>query len=153
MSEVKINLKGWQAVVVLVVLAGIVIVRLATIGDETDDSALMKKLEVQVICDYFPNEAAKLRKAFDSGDPDELQEAVESVTTAKLNIESVKTSSPLFDFSPSKDVVVKVTYSLEDASGTRDRKTKYYLFKYGSLGNNWSYRYETNVVRYYLNFK
>ena len=77
---------------------------------------------------------------------------MESVTTAKLNVESVQASSPLFNFSTSKDVVVKVTYSLDDASGTRDRKTKYYLFKHGSVGNSWSYKYESNVVSYYLNF-
>ena len=112
----------------------------------------MRRLEVQLVCDYFPNEAAKLREAYDSGDAEELQNAVKSVTTAKLNIESVQASSPLFDFSTSKDVVVKVTYSLVDASGTRDRKTKYYLFNRGSVGNIWSYKYETSVVRYYLNF-
>ncbi|MFC1580293.1 hypothetical protein ACFL4N_05210 [Thermodesulfobacteriota bacterium] len=152
MAEAKIHLKGWQGLVVLVVLIGVVIVRLTTFSDNKDDSALMQKLEVQLMCDYFPNEAAKLREAYDSGDSEELQNAVKSVTTAKLNIESVQTSSPLFDFSTSKDVVVKVTYSLVDASGTRDRKTKYYLFKHGSVGNSWSYQYETGVVRYYLNF-
>ena len=68
MPEAKIELKGWQAVVVLVVLVGVVIVRLATFSDQIDDSALMGKLEVQLMCDYYPNEAAKLRKAYDSGD-------------------------------------------------------------------------------------
>ena len=152
MPEAKIKLKGWQAVAVLVVLIGVIIVRLLTFSDKKDDSTLMRKLEVQLVCDYFPNEAAKLREAYDSGDAEELQNAVKSVTTAKLNIESVQASSPLFDFSTSKDVVVKVTYSLVDASGTRDRKTKYYLFNHGSVGNIWSYKYETSVVRYYLNF-
>jgi hypothetical protein len=152
MPEAKIKLKGWQAVVVLVVLIGVIITRLMTFGDKKDDSTLMQKLEVELVCDYFPNEAAKLREAYDSGDAEELRNAVESVTTAKLNIESVKASSPLFDFSGSKDVVVKVIYSLVDSSGTRDRKTKYYLFNHGPFTNNWRCKYETGVVSYYLNF-
>jgi hypothetical protein len=152
MPEAKIKLKGWHAVVVLVVLVGFIIARLVTFGDKKDDSTLMRKLEVELVCDYFPDEAAKLREAYDSGDAEELQNAVESVTTAKLNIESVQASTPLFDFSTSKDIVVKVTYSLVDSSGTRDRKTKYYLFNHGPVGNNWRYKYDTSVVSYYLNF-
>ena len=152
MPESKIKFTGWQAVVILVVLIGVIIARLVTFGDKKNDSTLMRKLEVELVCDYFPNEAAKLREAYDSGDAEELQNAVESVTTAKLNIESVQASSPLFDFSASKDVVVKVTYSLVDSSGTRDRKTKYYLFNHGPVRNNWRYKYETSVVSYYLNF-
>jgi hypothetical protein len=69
-----------------------------------------------------------------------------------VNVESVQASYPLFDFSTPKDVVVKVIYSLKDTFGERDRKTKYYLFCHGSLGNNWRYEYETSVVSYYFNF-
>jgi hypothetical protein len=152
LSETKINLTGWQAVVVLFVLTGVVVARFMTLGDKKDDSALMRELKVQLTSDYFPNEVAKLQAAYDSGDAKKLQDVAVSVTTAKLNIESVRVSYHIFDFSTPKDVIVKVTYSLGNASGTRDRKTKYYLFSYGSIGNVWRYKHKTSVVNYYLNF-
>ncbi len=152
MSEPKINLTGWQAITVVVVLIGVIGVRLMTFNDKKDDKALMRQIEVQLMTDYFPNEAERLKVAYEAGDKDKLQRTVKSVTSAKLNVESVQASYPLFDFSTPKDVVVKVIYSLKDASGTRDRKTKYYLFSHGSLGNIWQYKYEASVVSYYLNF-
>jgi len=152
MSESKIKLTGGKAFVVLVVLAGAAAARFMTFSDKKDDSSLMRELKVQLASDYSPNEAAKLREACNSGDANKLQEAVNSITTARLNIESVKVSYPVFNFSTPRDVVVEVMYSLADASGTRDRKTKYYLFRHGSIGNTWQYKHGTSVLSYYLNF-
>ena len=87
-----------------------------------------------------------------SGDADKISIAAKSVTTTQLSIDSVKVSYPLFDFSTPKDVVVKVTYSLNDASGTYQTKTVYYLFKHGGLFNVWQYQYKTGAISYYLNF-
>jgi hypothetical protein len=126
MSEYKFQLTGWQAIVAIVVLIGIFGIRLITFSDLEDDETL--------------------------GDTDEFDELVQSVTSTTLNIESVKASYPLFKFSSPKKVVVKVTYSLDDDSGTREKGTNYYLFKHGSLGNSWSYKREATVVSYYLNF-
>jgi hypothetical protein len=83
---------------------------------------------------------------------DKLGRVAKSVTSTKLNVDSVQASYPLFDFSTRKDVVVKVRYSLNDASGTREKGTNYYLFKHGSLGNVWQYKYDASEVSYYLNF-
>ena len=49
--------------------------------------------------------------------------------------------------------MVKVVYSLAEGSKTRDRKTLYFLYRHGAIGNTWSYQYETSAMRYYLNFK
>ena len=146
MAEIKLT--GWQAVVGLLILVGLFGVRVMSFNDMNDDKALMKQIDVQLMCDYMPDEAEKLQAAVETDDRDTIQ----SVLSAQVDVESVEASYPLFDFSPRKEVVVKVIYSLTDDSGTRDRKTKYYLFDHGSLGNIWSYRYETNVVAYYLNF-
>lgn len=152
MSELNIKLTGWKAVAVIVVLIGILGIRLMTFSDIRDDETLMKKLELQLLTDYFPDDVENLKAAWESGDTDEFDELVQSVTSTTLNIESVQASYPLFKFTSTKKVVVKVTYSLEDDSGTRERATNYYLFKHGSLGNSWSYKREATVVSYYLNF-
>lgn len=152
MSEYKFQLTGWQAIVAIVVLIGIFGIRLMTFSDLRGDETLAKKIELQLIADYFPDDVENLKAAYESGQTDEFDRLAQSVTSTTLNIESIKASYPLFKFSSSKKVVVKVTYSLDDDSGTRDKGTNYYLFRHGSIGNSWSYKREASVVSYYLNF-
>ena len=153
MSQVNIKLKGWQAGLALVVLLGLVAVRFKTFQDKMNDNDLMRSLETQIVSDYLPKETARLREAVDSGDTSRISQVAGSVTGARPKIESVQISSPLLDFSIPKEVVVKVVYSLADGSKTRDRKTLYFLYRYGAIGNTWSYQHETTAMRYYLNFK
>ena len=153
MSQVNIKLKGWQAVLALIVLIGLAAVRFVTFQDKTDDNDLMRSLETQIMSDYLPKETARLREAVDSGDQSRISQVAESVTGARPQIESVQVSAPLLDLSTPKDVVVKVVYSLAEGSKTRDRKTLYFLYRYGAIGNTWSYQHETTAMRYYLNFK
>ena len=152
MSELNIKLTGWKAAVAIVVLIGIFGVRLMTFSDLRDDETLMKKIELQLLTDYFPNDVETLKAAMETGDTDEIEEVANSITSTTLNVESVEASYPLFKFSSPKKVVVKVTYSLDDDSGTREKATNFYLFKHGSLGNIWTYKHETTAVSYYLNF-
>ena len=151
MSELNVKLTGWTAVLGVLVLAGVVVFRIVTFNDQTNDEDLMRSLETELMSDYYPDEVARLSAAMDEGDRENLSRVAESVTSAKANIESVQTSAPLFSFSSRKEVVVKVVYSLKDSVGKRDRKTKYYLYRHGAIGNSWQYKYETSIVRYYLN--
>ena len=112
----------------------------------------MRELELQLTTEYFPDDVEKLKDVYEKGDRDEVDRLVESITSTKVNVESVEASYPPLDFSTPKDVVIKVRYSLIDSSGTREEGTKYYLFKHGSLSNNWNYRWEVGAVSYYLNF-
>ncbi len=153
MSQANIKLKGWQAVLALIVLVGLGGVRFVTFQDKTDDKNLMRNLETQIKCDYMPKETAKMQAAVDSGNRNKISEAALSVTTAKPKIDSVQISAPLLDFSTSKDVVVKVVYSMTEGSKTRDRETLYFLYRHNALGNTWSYQYKTTAISYYLNFK
>ncbi len=122
MTEYKIKLTGWQAVVLGIVLALIVGARVLSIGEKQDDPDLLRALESQL------------------------------ATGAELKVESVVASYPLFEFSSSRKVVVKVTYTLKDAAGLANRNTKYYLFRHGMIGNSWQCRYLTTAASYYLNF-
>jgi hypothetical protein len=149
----NIKLGGWQAalaILVLVVLAGL---RFMAFQDKTNDGKLMDSLKTQIVSDYLPSETAKLQEATNSGDSNRISEVAESVTGAKPKIESVKISAPLFGFSTSGDVLVKVVYSLSEGSKSRDRKTLYLLYSHGAIGNTWSYKHKTTALKYYLNFK
>ncbi|MBT3311269.1 MAG: hypothetical protein HN737_10070 [Desulfobacterales bacterium] len=150
MSEVKFELKGWQAVVAVVVLIGIVAVRIMPLSDMKRDKELMKDINKQLLSEYAPHVSEKVQSAYDTGDEDKLSKAVDSATSTKVNIHSVKASYPIFNFSTSKEVVVKVEFSLDDSSGKGKKKIIYYLFRNGILG--WTFQHETTVASYYLNF-
>jgi len=147
----NIHLKGWQIVAALIVLAGLAGYRWITFQDKTGDLDLMRALERQIISDYFPGEADRLREAVNSGDSNKISDVTDSITNAKPKIESVRISSPLFSVSTSEHVVVKVVYSLTEGTKTRDRKTLYLLFKHGAIGNTWSYQHKTTAIRFYMN--
>jgi hypothetical protein len=153
MPQVTCTMRGWQAVLPLLALIAIVGVRLLTFRDQTDDVKLMRDLESQIVSDYLPNEVARLQVAMQAGDRQQLSGVAQSVTGAKPRIESVQISYPILAFSSSKDVVVKVVYALVEGDRSRDRKTLYFLYTHGVIGNTWRYRYETTALSYYLNFK
>jgi hypothetical protein len=150
--EFNLNIKGWAAIIVAVILVGVIGARLMTFNDKKDDQELMSEIEVQLVAEYLPDDAARLEAAYEGGDEAQLEEVADSITSTEMEVKSVQTSYPLFSFTSSKEVVVKVKYSLNDASGTRKEGTKYYLFEHHSAGNSWSYVYESNTVSYYLNF-
>jgi hypothetical protein len=153
MAKLNIDLKGWSAALAVVVMIGLVIFRFMSFQDKTDDKNLMKLIETHIVSDYFPEEVARLQASVDSGDTNLMAQAVESVTSARPAIESVKVSAPLLSFSSPQDVVVKVVYGLSEGSGIRDRKTLYYLVRHGVIGNTWQHRYKSNALSYYLNFR
>lgn len=152
MPEYNVKLAGWQIAIAAVVLLAVVGGRLMTFNDQRDDAELVEKLKFEIMTEYLPNDVDALRAAVESGDSELIGEVAGSVTSSKITIESVQTSYPLFSFTSSNEVVVKVRYSLDDASGNRNRATNYYLFSHGLIGNTWSYRHKTTVVSYYLNF-
>lgn len=150
--EFRMNSTGWAAIAVAVIILAIVGLRLITFGDMKDDEGLMGALEMQLMTEYLPDDVESLEAAYEAGDIDETDRLVEMVTSTDLNIESVQVSSPMLDIASSGELVVKVRYSLDDDSGTREKGTKYYIFEQGPLGGAWEYQYETSAVSYYLNF-
>ncbi len=150
MSDLKIQLKGGQAIAAILIFAGIIVLRLITLNDMTDDDYLMKHLNRLLMDEYSPHVAEQMRTAVETGDDSTIQNAANSVTSTKINIVSVKASYPIFKFSLPKDVVIKVVFSLEDSAQSGESRTMYYLFKRGVFG--WQYQYITSSLSYYLNF-
>jgi hypothetical protein len=148
--QYNLRINGWAALVIAVVLLGVIGVRLMTFNDKKDDEELMQEIETQLVSEYLPDDAERLAAAYESGNEGELSAVADSITSSEMEVKSVKVSSPLFDFSSSKEAVVKVEYSLNDDMGARKEGTVYYLFERHSLG--WQYMYESNAVSYYLNF-
>ncbi len=121
-----------------------------TLNDMTNDTSLMKHLDTLLMDEYSPHVVEQMRTAVDTGDNSMIEKAANSVTSTKVNIVSVQASYPVFNFSLPKDVVIKVVFSLDDATETGEKRTIYYLFNRGVLG--WQYKYITSSLRYYLNF-
>ena len=150
MSELKIQLKGWQAIVVAIVLIGLVAVRFMSLNDMRDDKDLMKHIDTLLMDEYSPYVAERARTAYEKEAEDKTEKSVTSALSTKVNIVSVKASYPIFDFSIPKDVVIKVVFSLDDDTEAVEMRTIYYLFRHGAFG--WQYRYITTSLSYYLNF-
>lgn len=152
MADIRFDLKGWKAIVVLLGIVAVLIIRLLSFSDMTGDEDLMQKVKLHVIEEYFTDDVARLKAAVESGDAKKIAEVSKIITGDRMKIESVQASYPLFKFTSTKDVVVKVRYSLNDGAGPGKSFTSYYLFRYGMIGNNWSYQYKTSFFSYYLNF-
>ncbi len=148
----QIQLSGWKAIAAVVILITVVVVRLTTFSDQRGNTALMQKLEVQVASDYLPGQVDRLRQALQSGDRDIQAAGAEAVLSSEITYHAVQTAWPLFDFSSSKEVVVRVEYSLDDRFGAGPVTTKYFLFRYGGLADSWSYQREVSALKFYMNF-
>lgn len=150
MAEIKFQFTGWQIILLLVVLSGVVGVRVVTLDDMKDDKDLMQRIDTLLVDEYSPYVAEKMRAAVSTGDEAKIEDSVKSVTSTKVTLISVQASYPLLNFSLPKDVVIKVVFSLDDATERGEERTIYYLFKRGVFG--WQYQYITSSMRYYLNF-
>jgi hypothetical protein len=146
MSELKIQLSGWQAVVTVTILIGVIAIRFTTIDDMRGDDDLMQRVNALLMDEYAPHVAGKMREAYDVGDKDKIG----SVISTKINIMAVQASYPIFKFSTPKEVVIKVVFSLDSTTESGEERTIYYLFKHGVFG--WQYQYITTSLSYYLNF-
>jgi hypothetical protein len=146
MSELKIQLSGWQAIVAIVILIGVIAVRFTTINDMRGDDDLMQRVNALLMDEYAPHVAGKMRDVYDAGHTNKI----DSVISTKVNIMAVQASYPVFKFSMPKEVVIKVVFSLDSATESGEERTIYYLFKHGVFG--WQYQYITTSFSYYLNF-
>lgn len=152
MSTHEIKLTGWKAIVVLVAFAGLVGYRFVSQKDMTGDAELMSKIEMELKTLYVPDQVEQMKAAQASGDMKKLEELARKTTTTKLTVLSVKASQPMFDFSSPRDVVLRVNYTLEDASTAAVEHTNYYLFEHSYVTGTWRLRHRSSVVGYYLNF-
>ena len=150
MSEVKIQFKGWQAIIVAFIIIAVVAVKFLTLDDMRNDDELMQRIDTLLMDEYTHYVAENLRTAYDKDATGKRDQSVKSILSTKVNIVAVQASSPLFDFSMPKDVVIKVVFSFDDDTETGEQRTIYYLFRRGVLG--WQYQYITTSLSYYLNF-
>jgi len=148
MAEKTIKLTGVNAIIASVILLAVVLVRLATIGQNTDEE-LLRVLDVQLMSKFYPNQVARMKAALEQTDLEAIEADASSIIEAKVKILAVQTSYPIMVFSYPRKVIVKVKYDLDDQSGD---KIQYYRFKEGVVGSQWLYQYESNVISYYLNF-
>mgnify|MGYP000515240648 CR=1 FL=1 len=148
MPEKTIKLTGLNAIIACVILLSVLVMRVTSIGQNADE-ALLSALKVQLVSEFYPNQVARLKAALNQTDLSDIEEETSSIIKAKIEISAVTTSYPVMDFSFPKNVIVKVTYNLDDGAGD---KIIFYRFKEVILGSKWLYQSESNVLSFYLNF-
>ncbi len=114
MAEYQFKLKGWQAAAAIVVIICVVIVRFSTLSEGKSDENLVKSLEIHLASDYLPGYVDELKSLYESGNTSGVDSLLE---TSKLDIISIHASYPIFKFSSTKEVVVKVVYSFGNTRG------------------------------------
>lgn len=152
MAEMDIKLKGWHAVVGIVLVIVVVVAKLTTLKDATDDAVLMRALKSDVQIRDRSAEVEKLKSAVKAHDDRAVAKTLKSMQTDKIKIESVQLSAPLLSFATDEKVIVKVVYSQKDSSGGDAAITEYYRFRRSAIGKAWRYVRKSDVVSYYLNF-
>lgn len=148
-----VKLRGWQVLVVIVVLLGFLGYRITSMGAGTDDEKLIEKVKDQLTMDYRSEGTAAVKKLYEEGDDEALSRAIKSLSEPNIEIESAKTSYSIFDFSTSRrEVVVKVIYLFDGPEGEREKNTRYYLYEYLPIGGAWHYVRETEKMRFIMNY-
>ncbi len=146
MAEINFEFSGRNGVIALAVVAAVLLVRIATLGESSDP-----KLEEAVRAELRNELGNQLGKVLDgdnvSSDPDAIEAALERSDDSNIAIHSMCVSKPLLSFSTKTDAVVRVDYELPGV----ERRSEYWRFDHSMLGG-WRYRYGSNAVSYYLNF-
>ena len=145
MSEVKFSFSGRTGIIAAVVVVLIVLVRLTTLG-ENSDAALEKAIYAELRNEL----GGELGRALDDVDitsEEDIEDVLAYTEDNAIELHSVKVSKPLMSFSSSEKTIVRIEYSLPGG----DPRTQYWRFKH-ALAGGWLYQYETTVVSYYLNF-
>lgn len=152
MAEVKMQFRGWQAVVVVIAIFILVGYRFLSQEDMTGDPELVQKMRQELMFEVYPDQADRLEAAQAAGDTKKLQALAAQVANTKIDIQSLKASQPLFDFSSPRDVVIQVTYQLQEGTESKPPRTDYHLFEYHALGSNWRHVRSSTALSYYFNF-
>lgn len=147
MAQMYVNLKGWPGVIAAVAILGIIGLRLVSFSDKRDDAALMQALQTKLGSEHTPELTHEMQAAVAAGDGARMDQLAATALAGGVSIDAVQVSSPLFDFSSPRDVVVKVTYT-PPAGGSR---TEYFLYRYGAIGDAWEFRRDTGAFHFYLN--
>ena len=152
MPEIKANLTGWQAIIALIILLGVMVFRLVTLNENVSDQNLTGQMKLRLQMEYIPDQVAGLKQALQTGEFNKVTDAAKTAINSELFIESVKASYPLLDFASTKQVIIKVNFNVASESEAIKSATRYYRFNHGGLANSWQYESESNAISYYLNF-
>lgn len=128
------------------VLAVVVVVRIATLG-ESRDPALQQAVRAELL-NELGNELGKVLDGEDvATDPAATARALQRADPDNIRIHALHVSKPLLSFSSNAEAVVKVEYSLPGV----DRHTEHWRFRHSMIGG-WAYRGGSTAVSYWLNF-
>jgi hypothetical protein len=147
---VEIKLGPKSGILVAVIALAIVGVRFATLG-ETDDPELREAVVSELTIRLGGRTGADLDAIERAGGATAMDETtarrlVDRADASGIQVHSMAVSRPVMSAGTREEVVVRVEYSLPEASPRRE----YWLFDHSALGG-WRYRYTTTALSYYLN--
>lgn len=151
--EVNFQIKGWMVIPFSILFSLFMGYRIHSMNNMENNDELVAKVKHELLYEYYRDQLDAVKGAMSEGDRQAVDEGTASLISAKVEIEKMKVSYSVFDYSTSKkDVVVKAVYSLEDKSGVIHAGTRYLWFEYTPAFNQWYHRGERSALSYYLGF-
>ena len=140
--EKTFQFSGPVAMIILIVALGVVGLRMASLGGNSDP-ALETAVRQELMGEKYQSMLDSVKRMVKEKKVD-----IEAIDKP-VNIFKLSTSEPLFSgLSSKKRVIVYVRYVLAGQNKTKER---YMEFHYGAIGSSWRYRRDSSVVSYYLN--
>lgn len=143
----QLQLKGKAGIGGLLLVAGLVGLRVASLG-ESDDPELRRAVQAELLTRMGARTGQDLADIDDVRDVDAetVGDLLARSNPLGIEVHSMRVSRPILAASSSEDVVVQVEFSLPRAEPERE----YWLFRHSAVGG-WEYRRTTTALSYYLN--
>ncbi len=142
MAQAQFQLKGWSAVVVIMLAVGFfgfkVFLVQSTLGEDQLDG-----IKVWLQAEYSGQHIDALREAVDSGDTETFNALAAEVEAAgKIEFVSIKARG-------TDEVVVRVEIQVDGHDPPRGERVRYFILKH-TMGMAWWVKHETSSWSYYL---
>lgn len=145
MAESQIKLPVAKGPMALVIIVGLIVFRLLSIG-ESDDPDLKAAVERELLT-RMGSSIGTMLEDIDPTDSASVNELLERSDIEGIDVHSIRVSKPLLAFGSSDGAIVRVEFTLPG----RSSEIEYWLFEH-SIAAGWRYRRPSSVVLYYLNF-
>lgn len=145
--EQNIRISGKAAVVIGVIVIVGVVLRMITFSD-SGDTTLEQAVRAELWSTYSGQIGTEVERIRTEGDYGSVSSLLEKASPDAIIIERISRSEPLFKWSSTQKVIVRVRYRFPDDTAMQ---TQYMKFDHGAL-SGWRYRFDATALSYYLNF-
>lgn len=107
----KIQLTGWKAVLLILVIVGFTGYRILGVHDVSDNTGLVQAIQTELENKIRRQILPELQEAYNNNNLEEARELQEELSDYEVEVHKVISSEPIIPFLSSKEFMVGVTFS------------------------------------------